>query len=131
MASALLVELLVSVLQHPWGAKAPAPTSQSADRGEHALGIVPHQIRGFLSSFSNLVIRGSNYDCCSACSEKIVSAYRKDGWAFVYRALTEKGYVEDLSGLTEVQRAAEKAEGDIEWDDEGISEDDEGEVISA
>jgi ubiquitin-like modifier-activating enzyme ATG7 len=103
IASALLVEILVSVLQHPLGAAAPAPMSQMEDRGRHPLGIVPHQVRGFLSSFNNMVIRGRSYDCCSACSDRVVSAYKKDGWEFVKRALNEKGYVEELSGLAEVR----------------------------
>ncbi|KAI9812633.1 MAG: Autophagy protein 7 [Pycnora praestabilis] len=127
MASALLVELLVSVLQHPSGSAAPAPTTQNEDRGEHPLGIVPHQIRGFLSNFQNILIKGRSYDCCSACSDKILDAYRQDGWEFVKRALNEKGYVEDLSGLAEVQRLAEKAAGDIEWDEGGELSEEEGE----
>lgn len=102
IASALLVEILVSVLQHPLGGQAPAPTSPHEDRGEHPLGVVPHQIRGFLSTFQNLVIKGNSYDCCSACSPRIVGAYNADKWEFVKRALNEKGYVEELSGLAEV-----------------------------
>lgn len=102
IASALLVELLVSVLQHPLGALAPAPASPTADRGDHPLGTVPHQIRGFLSTFQNLVIRGSSYECCSACSRNIIRAYTEDGWQFVKKALNEKGYVEEISGLAEV-----------------------------
>lgn len=82
-----------------------------------------------------MVIRGSSYDCCSACSDKIINAYQTDGWQFVKRALNEKGYVEDLSGLTEVcseltchlyvaymiqvQRTAEKALAEMEISDEG------------
>jgi len=50
-----------------------------------------------------VVIRGSSYDSCSACSDKIGSAYISEGWQFVKKALNEKGYVEDLSGLTEVK----------------------------
>lgn len=102
IASALLVEILVSVLQHPVGAAAAAPGSQTEDRGDHPLGIVPHQIRGFLSSYQNMVIRGRSYDCCSACSDRVVDAYRQDAWGFLKRALNEKGYVEELSGLAEV-----------------------------
>jgi len=102
IAAALLVEILVSILQHPLGASAPAPVKPTEERGDHPLGIVPHQIRGFLSTFQNLVIRGSSYDSCSACSDKISSAYITDGWQFVKKALNEKSYVEDLSGLTEV-----------------------------
>lgn len=143
MASALLVEVLVSVIQHPLGASAPAPANPTEERGDHPLGIVPHQIRGFLSSFQNMVIKGSSYDCCSACSSPIVDAYRNDGWDFVKKALNEKGFVEDLSGLTavrvsaivnlqplkkrQVQRAAEKALAEMEWSDEGDSAEDEGE----
>lgn len=102
IASALLVEILVSLLQHPLGASAPAPTKPTEERGDHPLGIVPHQIRGFLANFQNVVIRGSSYDCCSACSDKITGAYKAKGWDFVKRALNEKGYVEELSGLAEV-----------------------------
>lgn len=77
--------------------------NQAGERGDHPLGIVPHQIRGFLSSFQNVVIRGSSYDCCSACSDKITGTYEAEGWEFVKRALNEKGYVEELSGLAEVR----------------------------
>ncbi|KAK4695088.1 ubiquitin-like modifier-activating enzyme ATG7, partial [Lecanoromycetidae sp. Uapishka_2] len=130
IASALLVEILVSLLQHPLGVSAPAPRSPTEERGEHPLGIVPHQIRGFLSNFQNVVIRGSSYDCCSGCSDKIVDAYRSEGWEFVKRALNEKGYVEEISGLAEVQKAAEKALTDMEWSDEGDPEEEgEGEII--
>lgn len=102
IASALLVELFVSILQHPDGAAAPAPITQNAERGDHPLGLVPHQIRGFLSTFSNIPITGKSYDCCSACSDRIVDAYRKDGWEFVQKAINDKDYVEELSGLKEV-----------------------------
>ena len=102
IASALLVEVFVSLLQHPLGSLAPAPVPNIEDPGEHPLGIVPHQIRGFLSSFQNMIISGKTYDCCSACSEKVTAVFVKEGWDFVKRALNEKGYVEELSGLAEV-----------------------------
>jgi len=136
IASALLVELLVSVLQHPLKAAAPAPISQASPRDplNHPLGLVPHSIRGFLSTFNNMLIHGPNYDCCSACSEKVMNAYEQDGWQFVQKAMNEKGYVEELSGLAEVQRLAEAAANDVDWeeDDElGDMEavDEEGEML--
>ncbi|KAL8923802.1 MAG: hypothetical protein Q9172_002983 [Xanthocarpia lactea] len=130
IASALLVEIMVSVLQHPLGGLAPAPKSPDESRGDHPLGVVPHQIRGFLSTFQNLVIRGNSYDCCSACSFRIIDAYNADGWHFVKKALNEKGYVEDLSGLAEVQRIAEKALADMEIsDDSDVMNDEEAEII--
>ena len=66
-----------------------------------------------------MVIKGRAYDCCSACSDGIIEAYRSQGWEFVKRAINEKGYVEEVSGLKEVQRLAEKMDEEgIEWDEE-------------
>ncbi|KAF2967094.1 hypothetical protein GQX73_g6464 [Xylaria multiplex] len=136
IASALLVELLTSLLQHPLGHYAPAPeTASAASRGidtsdEHALGIVPHQIRGFLNKFENLVIKGESYPCCSACSQPIISAYQNEGWEFVKRALENKDYVAELSGLAEVQRQAEALAGEVDWEeDETTHGDDEGVLL--
>ena len=75
------------------------------------------------------MIKGRSYDCCSACSEKVTSAYKQDGWDFVKRALNEKRYVEDLSGLSEVQRAAEKAIASMELSEDDDMEEGEGEMI--
>ncbi|KAJ5757845.1 uncharacterized protein N7511_006539 [Penicillium nucicola] len=122
IASALLVELLVSLLQHPQGAAAPAPMAKNTESDEHPLGIVPHQIRGFLSTFENLSVTGQSYQSCSACSEKVVGAYRENGWNFVRRALNEPGYVEELSGLKEVHEKAEAALANIEWDEASDNE---------
>lgn len=65
-------------------------------------------------------IAGKPYDCCSACSDTIIEKYRKDGWDFVKRAVNEKGWVEEISGLAEVQRKAEEAAADdgLDWDEE-------------
>ncbi|KXG53925.1 Molybdenum cofactor biosynthesis, MoeB [Penicillium griseofulvum] len=122
IASALLVELFVSLLQHPKGAAAPAPMTRNTERDDHPLGIVPHQIRGFLSNFENMSVTGKSYPSCSACSDKVVSAYREQGWGFVRRALNEHGYVEELSGLKEVHEKAEAALADIEWDEASDNE---------
>jgi len=112
IASALLVELLVSLLQHPQRATAPAPLSREDDRGDHPLGLVPHQIRGFLSTFENISVTGKSYVCCSACSQRITKAYEDEGWEFVRRALNEPGYVEELSGLKEVSYPSLRVEND-------------------
>ena len=114
IASALAVEMLVSVLQHPDGPRAAAPKSADDDLGEHPLGLVPHQIRGFLSTFTNMNVIGRSYDCCSGCSDKVVNAYQEEGWTFVAKALNDKNFVEELSGLKEVQRRAEAAAAEIE-----------------
>jgi len=68
-----------------------------------------------------------------ACSPRIVKEYKNSGWKFIKRALNEAGYVEELSGLAEVHRAAEKAAADVEWDeDDDDNEDDnegDGEIV--
>jgi ubiquitin-like modifier-activating enzyme ATG7 len=97
------------------------------DPPEHPLGIVPHQIRGFLSTFQNKIISGQSYDSCSACSPKIVNEYKRNGWEFVKRALTEPAYVTELSGLAEVHRKAELASENLDWDSEPEIGEDEGE----
>lgn len=46
------------------------------------------------------------------------------------RALNEKGWVEEMSGLAEVQRKADAAAAELDWSDEGEVEDEgEGELI--
>ncbi|ATY66145.1 E1 -activating enzyme Gsa7p Apg7p [Cordyceps militaris] len=133
IASALLVEMLTSLLQHPLKNAAPAPSQPASlaerDPPNHPLGLVPHQIRGHVSTFTSLSIRGQSYDCCSACSPRVLAAYRADGWQFLRRALQEKDYVAELSGLAEVQRRAEELSGDLDWDeeDEGVAGNDDGE----
>ncbi|KAJ5894432.1 Ubiquitin-like modifier-activating enzyme atg7 [Penicillium taxi] len=122
IASALLVELLVSILQHPQGPAAPAPLNRHDERGDHPLGLVPHQIRGFLATFENIVITGKSYTYCSACSERVTSAYREQGWDFVRKALNELGYVEELSGLKEVHEKAEAALANVEWEEASDNE---------
>lgn len=132
LASALAVELLVSILQHPRRAHAPAPLPQGSSSisapDTHPLGTVPHQLRGFLANWQTLSIKGRSYDCCSACSPPILTAYERDGWDFVKRAINEKGFVEDVSGLTEVQRRAEELDKDVDWDSED-DEDGDGEIL--
>ncbi|KAI2640241.1 hypothetical protein GGS21DRAFT_505847 [Xylaria nigripes] len=128
IASALLVELLTSLLQHPLGHHAPAPATASStpyeanSNDEYALGIVPHQIRGFLNRFQNIIIKGESYPCCSACSPPILSAYREENWEFVKRALEDKDYVAELSGLAEVQRKAEALANKVDWEEEADDE---------
>jgi ubiquitin-like modifier-activating enzyme ATG7 len=137
IASALLVEMLTSVLQHPKKHHAPAPvpsqgssgSSYERDPPDHALGLVPHQIRGFLSSFQNMVIHGRSYPQCSACSKPIISAYRSDGWEFVKKALESRDYVAELSGLAEVQRQAEAAAAEVEWSEDEALGEEEGEGV--
>ena len=151
LASALAVELLVSITQHRLRARAPAPDpplhagfnqilpappTDPSQPNAHPLGTVPHQLRGYMSTWQTVQVKGRAYEFCAACSEKVVQRYGEEGWEFVKRACGEKGFVEEVSGLAEVQRKAEEAERlmmedeeeDGEWGEEE-EEEEEGEMV--
>ncbi|OAA68507.1 autophagy ubiquitin-activating enzyme [Niveomyces insectorum RCEF 264] len=138
IASALLVELLVSVMQHPQRHHAPAPKPTNHPNGaptyerepeDHPLGLVPHQIRGFLANYQNMLIHGRSYPQCSACSRPVLDAYRHDGWEFVKKALGDREYVAELSGLADLQRKADAMAAEIDLSDDGIEDGDDGEAV--
>ncbi|KAK6176592.1 hypothetical protein SNE40_014847 [Patella caerulea] len=127
MGAALAVELLVSILQHPLGAKAPADTSASDDSmftvkdTECSLGIVPHQIRGFLSKFSNVLPACQAFDKCTACSEKVMESYKQEGFQFLLKVFNEPSYLENLTGLTAMHQQTVDAEVWDMSDDEELT----------
>lgn len=56
---------------------APAPPPQTGSdvadpsTSGSVLGLVPHQLRGFLAQFRNMPIIGAAYDKCTGCSETV------------------------------------------------------------
>ncbi|CAI5975376.1 unnamed protein product [Closterium sp. NIES-65] len=153
IAGALAVELLVGLLHHPMGVAAPAEDTSadgvSASASSHLcspLGPLPHQLRGFLSSFpqlpitgfafhqctacspmlrgflssfSQLPITGFAFPQCTACSPTVVSAYRERRYAFLMDAFNDPTYLERITGLDKLHAATVEIE--VDWDD---SEDD-------
>lgn len=124
IASALAVELLVGILHHPDGIKAKAEFANSTDNGstEQPLGILPHQVRGSLSQFSQMSLVGHSSNSCTACCSIVVSEYRRRGMDFVLEAINHPTYLEDLTGLTELMKSANSFE--VDWDDDVDNEDD-------
>lgn len=118
IASALAVELLVGILHHPSGIKAKAEFANSMESGntEQPLGILPHQVRGSLSQFSQMTLVGHSSNSCTACCSTVVSEYRKRGMDFVLEAINHPTYLEDLTGLTELMKSANSFE--VDWDDD-------------
>lgn len=121
IAAGLATELFVSIVQHPLGPAAPTLntdiSTESDDLNstyEHPLGEIPHQIRGFLRRFQQMSIVGVNYEHCSACSDSILELWKNDGWLFVKNALNIRGYVDEVSGLAEVQKRADELANE-EW----------------
>ncbi|KAF7119993.1 hypothetical protein RHSIM_Rhsim13G0191000 [Rhododendron simsii] len=118
IASALAVELLVGILHHPHGicAKAEFANSTDSESTEQPLGILPHQVRGSLSQFSQMTLVGHASNCCTACCTTVVSEYQKRGMDFVLQAINHPTYLEDLTGLTELMKSASSFQ--LDWDNE-------------
>ncbi|XP_037657967.1 ubiquitin-like modifier-activating enzyme ATG7 isoform X5 [Choloepus didactylus] len=112
IAGALAVELMVSVLQHPEGGYAIA--SSSDDRMNEpptSLGLVPHQIRGFLSRFDNVLPVSLAFDKCTACSSKVLDQYEREGFDFLAKVFNSShSFLEDLTGLTLLHQETQAAE---------------------
>ncbi|XP_019360645.1 PREDICTED: ubiquitin-like modifier-activating enzyme ATG7 isoform X7 [Gavialis gangeticus] len=112
IAGALAVELMVSVLQHPEGGYAVA--SSSDDRMNEpptSLGLVPHQIRGFLSRFDNVLPVSLAFDKCTACSPKVLDQYEHEGFNFLAKVFNSShSFLEDLTGLTLLHQETQAAE---------------------
>lgn len=123
IASSTAVELMMSVLQHPEGVYAPAPAPGDTD-SPSSLGIVPHQLRGYLAQFRNLPIEGAAYDRCTGCSETVVKAYEERGWEMMVEAFNDAKYLEKLTGLDKLFEEGEKAMEDVEWMEGEEGEDD-------
>lgn len=128
IASALAVELLVALLHHPALHRAPADTAQpvlSSITDEHKpLGLLPHQIRGFLTHHTMVLPKSCAFERCTACSAKVVGEYKARGFDFVKQVCNEagNGYLEKLTGLDELLKSAEAA--DVDWDSESDTDTD-------
>uniref|UniRef100_A0A8C5HCC4 Ubiquitin-like modifier-activating enzyme ATG7 n=1 Tax=Gouania willdenowi TaxID=441366 RepID=A0A8C5HCC4_GOUWI len=112
IAGALAVELMVSILQHSEGGYAIA--SSSDDRMNEpptSLGLVPHQIRGFLSRFDNVLPASLAFDKCTACSPTVLEHYEKEGFNFLSKVFNSShSFLEDLTGLTLLHQETQAAE---------------------
>ncbi|KDQ19117.1 hypothetical protein BOTBODRAFT_28607 [Botryobasidium botryosum FD-172 SS1] len=136
IASSTAVELLVSLLQHPKGNHAPSPkpsqsgsqrdpSAQDAGDESSVLGLVPHQLRGYLAQFNNVLITGAAYERCTGCSEIVISAYEKEGFEMMLKAFNQPGYLEQLTGLDKLHAEGEAALESVDWEEEeGEGEDD-------
>ena len=148
IAAATAVELLVSLVQHPEGLLAPAPKpntppEEAASEGG-ILGMIPHQLRGFLAQFRNIPIVGAAYDKCTGCSEtvsqipytamegdlliyfpgQVIAAYETQGYEMLEKAFNETGYLEKLTGLDKMYEEATAAMEEVDFDEaEGDGDD--------
>lgn len=132
MASALAVELLSTLLNHPKRFNCPAWIDEDSpafdekiDSPEYecttVLGIVPHQLRGNIStSYACNVLHGRAFSKCTACSEAVVRAYKAGGVPWLIKVINDPSLLETVSGLEEDRKALDDlGDGaDCDFDDE-------------
>lgn len=112
IAGALAVELMVSILQHAEGGYAVASSSDDRlNEPPTSLGLVPHQIRGFLSRFDNVLPASLAFDKCTACSSVVLDHFEKEGFQFLANVFNSShSFLEDLTGLTLLHQETQAAE---------------------
>jgi ubiquitin-like modifier-activating enzyme ATG7 len=134
IASSMAAELMISLLHHPKRHAAPAPNtgltamfSPTASKNDPSssgpLGVIPHQIRGSLVSYTMMTPIVPAFKHCTACAPSVVEAFKKDKLSLVFNTCqsTDGAYLENISGLTAFRaEAAEKiADMDMDnWDDD-------------
>lgn len=115
IAGALAVEMMVALKHAPRGQGNALPAATSAPTPgtdpPTPLGIVPHQVRGFIANFHQVLFAAPAFPRCTACSEAVVAAYRSaDRDAFLLKAFADPTYLEQSTGLTAMHEAADAAE---------------------
>eukprot|EP00761_Pharyngomonas_kirbyi_P013795 gb/GECH01013824.1/.p1 GENE.gb/GECH01013824.1/~~gb/GECH01013824.1/.p1 ORF type:complete len:1110 (+),score=249.55 gb/GECH01013824.1/:1-3330(+) len=129
IASALAVELLMALLHHPQQSYAKAesddnnaPSDDNEDE-ESALGLVPHQIRGFLFNYQNMHLSGKAFSQCTACSETILEKYGAEGTDFIREVCNTPGLLEKITGLSELEKQMEDLDVGFEAAEDNGDED--------
>jgi ubiquitin-like modifier-activating enzyme ATG7 len=126
IAASTAVELLVALLQHPDGVRAPAPPPQTSnapdlpdpEQSGSVLGLIPHQLRGYLAQFRNLHILGAAFGNCTGCSETVIKAYEEQGFEMLLKAFNEEKFLEKLTGLDKLYAEGESALESVDWDED-------------
>jgi len=118
IASALAVELMVSLLQHPIKGAAASSSNvnnelKASNEEESCLGMVPHQIRGYLHSYSLILPASQAFEKCTACSKQIIDMYKKDGFDFLIKVFNDSSYLEDVTGLKDLKSELDDTDADF------------------
>ncbi|RHW69648.1 Ubiquitin-like modifier-activating enzyme ATG7 [Trypanosoma brucei equiperdum] len=128
IASAIAVELLAQLYNHPLGFACPPYVQSERDATPGVsdsvaggavcpLGTIPQQIRGSVAHHNVYTLHGCRYEQCTACSDPIVRSYKDEGLAFVLRCINDPMYIEEVSGVKAFKEscALDSCDG---WDDD-------------
>lgn len=131
LASSMAVELCVSLLHHKDKQDAPAPAPAAgpasfsptfqASESTSPLGIMPHQIRGSIVSYTMMTPTVTAFPYCTGCCDSVVDTYKEDRFEFVQKVCCNRdgSYLEDVAGLTTFRaEATAKMDDCIDWDEE-------------
>lgn len=110
LAAAHVTELLISVLQHPDKGLAEARLSDQVDVTEGVLGPVPHSLRGFLGRHQLVTPASTAFQQCPGCCDKVISAYREEGFEFLLKVFNSPAYLEEVSGLSELHQCIDDSQ---------------------
>jgi len=120
IASALGVELLVALLHTEEKQRRKADFAQPMTKGlDNRLGLLPHQIRGYLTHFNNMLMKAPAFDKCPGCADVILKQLAERGWDFILQACNSPQYLEEVTGLDKLYEDAP----DIDWDIDDSDED--------
>ncbi|KHJ93179.1 putative E1-like protein-activating enzyme Gsa7p/Apg7p [Oesophagostomum dentatum] len=118
IASGIAVELLSSVLQYSNPLEAPANIGEPDDSSS-LLGATPHQVRGFLSRFSQMTPCVRRFEKCVACGNIVIDEYTNRKAEFVIEVMNSPSYLEKLTGLDQLQASIDNVH--IEFSDDSDS----------
>lgn len=104
IASAVAVELLAQLYQHPLGFCCPPSSGAGGGHQALCLGHPPQQIRGSVLHHSSSTLCGERSPYCTACAAPLLAAYREGGSRFLLSCINSQRVIEEVCGLARQQQ---------------------------
>lgn len=118
IASAIAVEVLAELYQHPLGFRCPGYRAGSAgdqDGGKCRLGVIPQQIRGSVYFHEVSHLFGERNPFCTACAESLLAEYHTHGAEFLLQCVNSPNLIEEVCGVKALKQKWELEADAMEW----------------